>query len=581
MGDARVVALTQEDNAWVCPPLAVLQQSIVCFMEKRALGTVVVPDWEGQAWSVYLRARAEHSHLLARRGSRPTIVDSASRKVTAHHANKWQFRAYLVDNRDGRLEAGVPRTPAQLCSARSIQGTKEMMSRMGKEGRKVVQKKELRVISLFSGMGSIPWLLDRMGVSTRTWEMEIDPVARSVAELRAPGAVQLTPHNVWEWCSEEGIKRLVALKPHLLVAGFPCQSVSTAAPQGQGLEGKSGIFEALSYILRRLREADVLMDFIIECTDFSKRHPADFEYVSRSLGTEPVVLCAGDISACFRRRAYWTSFELPELEYVEVDPNSVLDAGRTTWWKRLPTIVASGQISWNTREVVEDQWGRRGPLSINEMERAMEYDTDFTEVEGARMKDRFRLIGSAFHAGVLRWILLAYISSKAMKAWAMRGSVDQRWSQPFEEREDGPKRIDWTKLRAGEHSASAHCKGTSEGLVKLRQFFKRVGKEGKSRKAQVQKERKPKKEKRKGKSKKKVALPPEGGSNSTAGKSKKEKKGTTAKKNQQGAAATQKGKKRVAHWRGFIRDEKVKLQTGGSLWDLMAARWEKSPALLK
>ena len=55
-----------------------------------------------------------------------------------------------------------------------------------------------------------------------------------------------------------------------------------------------------------------------------------------------------------------------------------MEDGRTTWWERLPTIVASGISSWNTKEVVQDAWGATGPMLLSEMERAMGYDEGYT-----------------------------------------------------------------------------------------------------------------------------------------------------------------------------------------------------------
>ncbi len=77
--------------------------------------------------------------------------------------------------------------------------------------------------------------------------------------------------------------------------------------------------------MQALRRADVNCQFLVECTrtDFSGKHPGDFEYVSAMLGARLVVLCAGDVSACYRKRAYLASFPVPPLEQVEVDPNVV------------------------------------------------------------------------------------------------------------------------------------------------------------------------------------------------------------------------------------------------------------------
>ena len=93
-----------------------------------------------------------------------------------------------------------------------------------------------------------------------------------------------------------------------MVAGFPCQSVSQANARGQGLQGKSGGFEAIAKIVNFLQSEEWQTDFLVECTDFSRNHPAFFKMVGVRLGVQPVILEAAHIGACFRKRAYWASY---------------------------------------------------------------------------------------------------------------------------------------------------------------------------------------------------------------------------------------------------------------------------------
>ena len=90
--------------------------------------------------------------------------------------------------------------------------------------------------------------------------------------------------------------------------------------------------KCLKTILAALKEALPNLDFVVECTDFSRRHKEDFRYVSAQLGVQPVILCASDLAACYRRRAYWASFKVEEIEGVEVDPNSVLAFHYYCWF---------------------------------------------------------------------------------------------------------------------------------------------------------------------------------------------------------------------------------------------------------
>ena len=54
------------------------------------------------------------------------------------------------------------------------------------------------------------------------------------------------------------------------------------------------------------------------------------------------------------------------------------------------------------------------------------------------MRERYRLIGNAFHAGVMRHLLCCYISSVAMKGVVLRDDVRQS-GVPFTMNQDGPE----------------------------------------------------------------------------------------------------------------------------------------------
>jgi hypothetical protein len=107
IGDARVVKLGPDENVWVCPPLSVVHQAVAAFMEMNTRGTVVVSDWEDQPWYLFLRQRAVASTPLPWSKQSPTMVDSVSHGDDSHGVNKWGFRAFLVDNREGRAASNV------------------------------------------------------------------------------------------------------------------------------------------------------------------------------------------------------------------------------------------------------------------------------------------------------------------------------------------------------------------------------------------------------------------------------------------------------------------------------------------
>ena len=138
----------------------------------------------------------------------PTMQGVALHGVESHGVNKWRVRAFLIDNRGGAAERQAKGPVTKCCgsrlSKRGLVLSDPAKAKLGCELRLVQLGRELRVLDLCSGLGSVPWLLTKLGVSAKVFEVEIDPVARKVADSRVPGAVQLKPHDIWYWALEEG-----------------------------------------------------------------------------------------------------------------------------------------------------------------------------------------------------------------------------------------------------------------------------------------------------------------------------------------------------------------------------------------
>ena len=69
------------------------------------------------------------------------------------------------------------------------------------------------------------------------------------------------------------------------------------------------------------------MEFVFECTWFRDKHWQDWEFVSDTLGVDPVKLDAGTVAAAWRKRAFWASFPMLELLRREAQPEGVLEDG--------------------------------------------------------------------------------------------------------------------------------------------------------------------------------------------------------------------------------------------------------------
>ena len=112
--------------------------------------------------------------------------------------------------------------------------------------------RDLRIGSLFSGIGGLELGLERAGFGPVAWQVEIDPFPRAVLEKHWPNAVR-----------HEDVKAVGAhnLSPvDVICGGFPCQDISLAG-RGAGLSGeRSGLWFEYLRIVRELQPALVIIE---------------------------------------------------------------------------------------------------------------------------------------------------------------------------------------------------------------------------------------------------------------------------------------------------------------------------------
>lgn len=106
--------------------------------------------------------------------------------------------------------------------------------------------------SLFAGIGGLELGLERAGLGSVAWQVELDPWCREVLakhwpdaqrheDVRTVGAANLSPVDV-------------------ICGGFPCQDVSVAG-RGKGLEGeRSGLWYEMLRIVRELGPRVVIVE---------------------------------------------------------------------------------------------------------------------------------------------------------------------------------------------------------------------------------------------------------------------------------------------------------------------------------
>lgn len=99
-------------------------------------------------------------------------------------------------------------------------------------------------------------------------------------------------------------------KIDLLLAGFPCQTVSLANKGGKDINsGKSALVFELYRIYKELRVLNPNLKFLIENVKMSKQNQ---DVVSDLFRVEPIVINSSKFAIQNRKRLYWTNFKVDE-----------------------------------------------------------------------------------------------------------------------------------------------------------------------------------------------------------------------------------------------------------------------------
>ena len=165
------------------------------------------------------------------------------------------------------------------------------------------------MLSLFDGISCGYLALQRAGLKfDKYYASEIEPHAEGISEYNFPNIVRLGDVNKYaEW----DLPHI-----HLLIGGSPCQDLSIAKANREGLDGeKSGLFWKFVECLNELKP-----DFFLLENNYSMPKAAR-DTITEILGVEPIMINSDLVSAQNRKRLYWTN--IPGIEQPK-DKGAVL-----------------------------------------------------------------------------------------------------------------------------------------------------------------------------------------------------------------------------------------------------------------
>ena len=102
LGDFRTAPLCPQENYYICPPVGLIEVVVKRLVEAKVYATLVVPNWVGRAWHVFLRKHAAAVLKLPWQRHPATWWDLSEKKAKPHElANFWEFVAFALDLRPG------------------------------------------------------------------------------------------------------------------------------------------------------------------------------------------------------------------------------------------------------------------------------------------------------------------------------------------------------------------------------------------------------------------------------------------------------------------------------------------------
>ena len=177
--------------------------------------------------------------------------------------------------------------------------------------------KPLRVLSLFDGISCGQVALERAGIPVEVYyASEIDKYAIQVTQKNYPNTIQLGDINNIDFTQFIG-------KIDLIIGGSPCQDLSIAKTNRQGLQGtRSGLFFKYVEALRTIKPKH----FLLENNNSMSQENKD--KITEILGVKPVLINSSDFSAQIRERLYWTN--IPVQKIVNKNTQTIKDILDTT-----------------------------------------------------------------------------------------------------------------------------------------------------------------------------------------------------------------------------------------------------------
>lgn len=174
----------------------------------------------------------------------------------------------------------------------------------------------MRVLSLFDGISCGRVALERADIAVECYyASEIDKYAEAVSQKNYSDIIRLGDVRNIDFTQFIG-------KIDLIIGGSPCQDLSIAKQNRQGLSGeRSGLFWKFVEAVKILKPKYFLLENV---ASMSKENRA---IISNTLGVEPVLINSALVSAQQRKRLYWCNWPVEQPKDRNIYLQDILESG--------------------------------------------------------------------------------------------------------------------------------------------------------------------------------------------------------------------------------------------------------------
>lgn len=158
----------------------------------------------------------------------------------------------------------------------------------------------MKVLSIFDGISVARLALDRLRYKdVEYYASEIDLNCRKIARKNYPDTIGMGGVHIIDKAHRP---YLFNGSVDLLIGGSPCQDLSIAKENRQGLKGsRSNLFWEFARIKKECKPKYFVLENVASMSD------ADRDVITKELGVEPIMIDAALVSAQRRKRLFWTN----------------------------------------------------------------------------------------------------------------------------------------------------------------------------------------------------------------------------------------------------------------------------------